>query len=441
MDMDVMIIIPSSLKPDSQHIRLPHNEGMGYSASPSNEEPDTFGWPNKTPFSWKQIVWGATIPISVLIFYYGVHNLTFIQYRPWIAIPSNISLQIIFIIGLVLYSVSVCKKQGYWPLIRFGPISSIISNFLKSCILFLLVGFTIGIIWYIIKTIFSLKIEKAEFVKIASYGPSSLVLILFLFFGFTILPFIEELFYRGFLYNALKTKTTIFIATIIQSALFSVTHRYDLFGSFIVFLDGIALAIIYEKKKDLIFPAFIHCIGNAFILIPLLILTLQNYHIPASTMEEARKDPAWLLSNPPSYIQMQKNGMDQWQYTINTWGSKGTRQWKKEANAFHSVSIWFPEDQRACAKAKLGIVTIYLYYLQDYRRAICEAEQLLVKFPNQEEECAIALSNIGKSYYLLKDFQRSRQAFENVLKKYNKFQEVVDSAEKGLIMLQTLNGN
>jgi len=412
---------------------------MGNFSAPSSNEPDPFEWHNKVPFSWKQIFWGATIPILFLLFGYGVDNLSIIKYRPWIAIPIIISVQIIFFLGLVLYSVSACKKQGYWPLIRFGSLSSILINFFKSFLLFLLVGFIIGITSYIIVTIFRLKIDQIEFVQIASYGPNSLVLILLLFCGFTISPITEELFYRGFLYNALKTKTSILIATIIQSAIFTVTHRYGLFNSFIVFLLGIALAIIYEKKRNLLIPAFVHCINNACILIPLLILALHNFHIAASTMEEARKDPTWLLSNPPSYIKKQKTGMDQWQYAINSWGSKGTRQWKKEANAFHAVLIWFPKDQKACAKAKLGIVTIYLYYLHDYRRAICEAQQLLVKFHNQEEQCAIALSNMGKSYYLLRDFQRSRQAFENVFNKYSKCHEAVDSAKQGLKMLQSLN--
>jgi len=437
--MDIKTIIQSSSKPDNHYTRVSHNEDTGSFSAPSSNEPDPFEWHNKFPFSWKQIFLAATIPIIFLLFGYGVDNLTVIKYRPWVAIPIIISGQIIFLLGLVLYSVLVCKKQGYWPLMHFGSLSSILNIFFKSFLLFLLVGFIIALTAYIIKTILKLNIEQEFFVQIASYGPNSLVLILLLFFGFTISPITEELFYRGFLYNALKTKTSILIAAITQSAIFSVTHRYGFFNTFIVFLLGIALAVIYEKKRNLLFPAFVHCINNACILIPLLILALHNFHIAASSMEEARKDPAWLLANPPSYIKKQKTGMDQWQYAINSWGSKGTRQWKKEANAFHAVSIWFPQDQKACAKAKLGIVTIYLYYLNDYRRAICEAEQLLVKYHNQEEQCAIALCNMGRSYYLLRDFQRSRQAYENVLNKYSKFQEAVDSAKKGLNMLQTLN--
>jgi tetratricopeptide (TPR) repeat protein len=84
-------------------------------------------------------------------------------------------------------------------------------------------------------------------------------------------------------------------------------------------------------------------------------------------------------------------------------------------------------------------VSIYFYYLHDYRRAICEAEQLLVKYQTQEEERAKALATMGMSYYMLRDFQRSRIAFENVLKKYSKHKEAVDYAEKGLLMLKALN--
>jgi membrane protease YdiL (CAAX protease family) len=220
MAMDIKTIIQSSSKPENQNTRFSQNEDMGYFPAPSSNKPDTFEWHNKVPFSWKQIFWGATIPILFLLIGYGVDNLTVIKYRPWIAIPIIISVQIIFFMGLVLYSVLVCKKQGYWPLIRYRSLSSILIKFFKSFLLFLLVNFIIGITSYIIVTLLRLKIDEIEFVQIASYGPNSLVLILLLFFGFTISPIIEELFYRGFLYNALKTKTSILIATILQSAFF-----------------------------------------------------------------------------------------------------------------------------------------------------------------------------------------------------------------------------
>jgi membrane protease YdiL (CAAX protease family) len=410
--------------------------------SSGNDDSVTFAWPDKVPFSWTHILFGLSIPFLFLFFSYALHIPIFIQCRPWLGWQILILLQIVSFIVLFFYPIIICKRQGYWPLFYFGGISDTLANLIDSVLLFLLLAFFIFVPIFILKMV--LKLDNLPSFYIFSDYSNGIFVIIFIIFGFTVSPFAEELYFRGFLYNALKTKTSIIIALISQAAVFSLVHIYgygyrNLLKLLIVFILGIALAIIYEKRKNLLVPSFVHCIINACGLIPFLILALQNYHVAASTMEEARIDPTWVSSSPPSYVIKQENGMAQWQYAIKSWGSKGSGQWKKEINAFKSVIFWFPGDQQAGAKARLGICTIYFYYLHDYRRAICEAEQLLVKYQTQEEERAKALATMGMSYYMLRDFQRSRIAFENVLKKYSKHKEAVDYAEKGLLMLKALN--
>jgi membrane protease YdiL (CAAX protease family) len=361
----------------------------GNYSPPVNNDSEFFKWPNKLPFSWKQIFFGLIIPFLFLFCSYSLQIFTFLQCRPWTANQLSILLQILFFMSLFLYSILVCKRQGYWPLFHFGGSSSILANFIDSILILLLLLFTVFLPYRILEKIFKLYTDKIYFLYIFSYHFNSIFVFIPLILGFTIAPFFEELFFRGFLYNAFKTKTSIFIAVIFQAAVFSSIHvfRYHDFQKLLlIYLVGIALAIIYEKKKNLLIPSFVHCIINGCVLIPLLILSLQNYHIPAATMEEARIDPNWISYRPPAYVIKQKNGMAQWQYAIEKWGSKGSGQWKKEANAFRAVMFWFPNDQQSCAKANLGIITIYSYYLHDYRRAICEAEQLLIKYYNQEDE-------------------------------------------------------
>jgi tetratricopeptide (TPR) repeat protein len=171
---------------------------------------------------------------------------------------------------------------------------------------------------------------------------------------------------------------------------------------------------------------------NALVLIPLLIVALQNIHSPATDWDEARTYPSWFKSSPPVEIERQKDGMQQWKYSIDTWGSKGSKNWKKEANAFNAVCTWFPEDRLPCAKAKLGIVVIYRYYLNDYRRAIIEADRLLSEYPEQKEQCASALAEKGWSYYLLKDFGNSRLAFTKVANEFSEYPDALKLADRGI---------
>jgi tetratricopeptide (TPR) repeat protein len=173
----------------------------------------------------------------------------------------------------------------------------------------------------------------------------------------------------------------------------------------------------------------------------LLVVAVGNLHSVAESFEEAAKNPYWLASEPPRYVERKATGNEQWKYAIDTWGSRGTKQWKKEANAFQAVSLWFPDDRTSAAKAKLGLVVIYHYYLRDYRRAIVAARELRHMYPDQGEQCASALSHEGWSYYMLKDFNNSRKAFIEVIKHYFEYAVAMKSAQKGIKWLNSIGHN
>jgi len=89
----------------------------------------------------------------------------------------------------------------------------------------------------------------------------SLSNIWFLFTFCIFKPFIEELFFRGFLYNFYKKKG-ILIALIISSVLFSVLHL-DLYRIILIFIMGVFLALLYEITQCFWIPVLIHGSVNA----------------------------------------------------------------------------------------------------------------------------------------------------------------------------------
>jgi uncharacterized protein len=382
----------------------------------------------KPPWFLRDIILGGSIPVFFYVFGYGLSQLGEIRYRPWLLSPLSFCLTLLCDLILLFYPMYLIRKRKSNSL--FGPFLShgIIKEFLKSLFIFFLISLPIGLIISFIE-----MISKTEYAPRAfGYFPNNILFLLFLFFGFTLSPVCEEVFFRGFLYNALKTRTSVVLATLIQGALFGILHYPDLLNAFAIFLLGIALSIVYEKRKSLISVILVHAMKNAIVLIPVLIVALQNIHSPATNWNEAQIHPGWLTSSPSTELKRQKDGMQQWKYAIDTWGSKGSRNWKKEANAFNGVCTWFPEDGLACAKAKLGIVAIYLHYLSDYRRAVIEADNLLSKYPEQKEQCALALANKGWAYYLLSDFKNSRSSFTKVVSEFGEYREALESAEKGI---------
>jgi tetratricopeptide (TPR) repeat protein len=167
-------------------------------------------------------------------------------------------------------------------------------------------------------------------------------------------------------------------------------------------------------------------------------VTLQNFHMPASTWEEARSAPAWMIDPPPEWIERKGDGVNQRQYAVDTWGSEGSKEWKKEANAFNAVCAWFPEDRTACAKAKMGVIAIYLRQLKDYRRAVVEADRLISEFPDLEEETSAAFSSRGYAYLLLQDLNKARQSFEKVIHDLNQHEKPRQEAEEGIRWLEKI---
>ncbi len=78
-------------------------------------------------------------------------------------------------------------------------------------------------------------------------------------------PIIEEMFFRGFMYSALKKRFGIFIAMILSASIFSILHT-NIVGFLPIMTLGMLLAYLYEKTGSLIAPMIVHIIHNSIIL-------------------------------------------------------------------------------------------------------------------------------------------------------------------------------
>ena len=388
---------------------------------------------NKAPWPFRDMLVGILILILLCLIPY----FHFFRYKPWIGLPFNIALFFGGELCLLLYSFYIFRKYRSWPSFKLAH-PSLFRNAIELVSLSLPLLLSSALIVGVLEKISGIRIEPSHWVWFPAVIPNKILVIIVLFFGFTLAPVAEEILFRGLIYSWLKTRFPVFLAVSLQAVAFSLVHREGLLESVFYFLIGIAFAIIYEKRKELLSPIIVHAVLNAIVLIPLVVLTLQNYHTPARNWAEASVKPSWFKASPPEEIERQDNGMKQWQYAIDKWGSKGSKRWKKEVNAFHAVSVWFPNDRTACSKAQLGVVTIYVDYLADYRRGVFEADRLLSDFPDQREQCASALSKKGRAYLMLKDFKKSRESFKSVLNEFPDFKEAAESAREGMKWLDAL---
>lgn len=74
-------------------------------------------------------------------------------------------------------------------------------------------------------------------------------------------PIIEELFFRGFMYNAVKRHIGVFWAALITASFFALLHAH-LVGFIPIVALGLVLAYLYEKTGTLVSSITVHMIHN-----------------------------------------------------------------------------------------------------------------------------------------------------------------------------------
>ncbi len=394
----------------------------------------------ETPWPIHYIVLGLGILIFFEAFPYLIKNNVFFL-KPWLFSHYLITAHLIFDLILIIFVLLLFKRRGICLKTDIITLKIFFKELIEGFYAVLIIGLVITPI-IIFVNIFFKDVSLYDNWRFLEYAPANFGFVVFFsILSFTLGPISEELFFRGFLYNALKSRLPVLVAIIIQATIFALVHPYGIVGRTSIFLFAIALVIVYERRESLLAPVCVHGLANALKVVPLMILLVQNYHIPAATWEEAQVNPVWVSAVPSKEIERQEDGLKQWQYAINKWGSKGSKKWKKELNAFNSVSYWFPNDREACAKAGLGKITIYNHHLGDYRRGIIEANILLTKYPEERKEAAMALVEEGQAYLMLKDFRSSREYFNRALNEYKYDNEVREAAQRGNELLDKLENN
>lgn len=95
-------------------------------------------------------------------------------------------------------------------------------------------------------------------------------------------PVIEELMFRGIIYNELKKRITSMAAILITTLFFALTH-FNIFQIIYALALGFILIFVYEKYKDIKAPIILHMASNitTTLFVPLLIKDnfIVNYSI------------------------------------------------------------------------------------------------------------------------------------------------------------------
>jgi membrane protease YdiL (CAAX protease family) len=135
------------------------------------------------------------------------------------------------------------------------------------------------------------SLEPEQFTRLSESSQTSLVLLI-LSFSFTFVPVAEELFFRGFLQNALRARLPWTLAIVTQSLIFGFGHTFGMVHSIAASVMGLILALVYEWRKTLITPMLIHGLSNALSALSVLLLALAYANSPVLGVGGDTKDAA-----------------------------------------------------------------------------------------------------------------------------------------------------
>ena len=117
-----------------------------------------------------------------------------IKYRPWISWLISVIIFIVCVFSLLVYGIKSCKKLGYWPLFTIRSPKNVVLEFFRSLLILIPIRIAIGLVILTIGAIIDVEMTKTSFIRFATYGPNSWVVVCWLIFTFTVGPAIGAFF-------------------------------------------------------------------------------------------------------------------------------------------------------------------------------------------------------------------------------------------------------
>lgn len=167
---------------------------------------------------------------------------------------------------VILYFVIVKYKEKLAALgLKF---TSFIKNILSGLISYI----------FILPLLLVILIVSVWFLNLLGYSPppqpvfeifmeekKSVVLLYLTIFVSVFGPIVEEMFFRGFMYSAVKKRFGILAGALVSASIFSLLHS-NIFGFLPIMTLGVLLAYLYETTGSLVASITVHILHNSIIV-------------------------------------------------------------------------------------------------------------------------------------------------------------------------------
>jgi len=218
--------------------------------------------------------WSIKEVVFIFLVIFGVSGISILaisSLKLELAILALVIDVIFFVTTLWIFSFFLKKKKISWEEFGFGKIK--IKWLALSFLCILLILILGGLLSRWASSLLGVSNETISFLKDVSSGKLWLDILNFKLMGVIIIPFAEELIFRGLIFKYIRQKKSFLFSAILSSLLFGVLHFNLAAIPFLVIL-GFVNAFVLERSKSMFYPTFIHIGVNNFAITLFFLSTL-----------------------------------------------------------------------------------------------------------------------------------------------------------------------
>ena len=244
-------------------------------SSPAPRDPAWSGWDVLRILLIGAVALFATILMLVAV----VHGptlrdrLNLLNDHPELLIIAQMAAYLVLLGYMYILVTRERRLPRFWEAIHW--------NWPRTIWLYLLVGLLMQAAFLVIEAEKLLPFPKDVPFEALLKQPFTIVLIAV--FSTTLGPLMEELFFRGFLYPVLKRSLGVFAAVVATALPFGLMHAaqygYSWASVLLIFIVGVVLAVVREKKNSLGAAFLVHAAYNGTIILLLFIGTGGFRHL------------------------------------------------------------------------------------------------------------------------------------------------------------------
>lgn len=217
-------------------------------------------WKTKDPWSWREMTALLLLEFAFVIWVvkYGVQSL----YEAWFNVPlysgtlTGLTIAVVLLTGV--YVIALRPHGLTWHSIGLRRFPH---NYWKRIAMWLVVLIVLSVVAIEITSLFGNSVDNSK-TEALKERVNLLTLMIGIVSAGIISPIYEEIFYRGFIYRWLRTRTGAGWSILISSVIFTAAHYPTVNAMPVNFISGVVFAWTYERTGSIIPAIIIHAVFN-----------------------------------------------------------------------------------------------------------------------------------------------------------------------------------